>query len=375
MSAALDFTGKTVLTVTSYDQTQVKDYQIMVLVHKENPDSLKWSQSWRRDLPGLTAKTKAFKVVLQGDVYRAMSFDGSACYLMTSTTPNSASWTVQQANVPFEPQIASLTATPDALYMLDKAGGLWTSTDGMAWNACGVKWHSLLGAYDSRVLGVVADGTAYLHDEYPRVEGFEQTPVMDDFPVAHASDMVVTSNSWTVSQQAIIVGGVDAQGHLLSNVWGYDGTTWGKINNIHSNTLPALADATLFPYYTYKTLPGVRRYARQSTWYLMGGKLADGSLNGNIYLSNTQGITWQVGDSTMSQPSFIPRFYGAQAMVSNETLTLEGTSLNGPRRVPSLVTFWDCPCIYLFGGYNDQGQLLPYVWRGVYNRMTNYPVY
>ena len=30
---------------------------------------------------------------------------------------------------------------------------------------------------------------------------------------------------------------------------------------------------------------------------------------------------------------------------------------------------------YLFGGFNDQNQLLPNVWRGVYIRMTNYPVY
>ena len=373
MSTALDFTGKTVLTVTSYDKTQVKDYQIMVLVHKENPDSLKWNHSWRRDLPGLTSRTKAFKVVQQGDLYRAMSFDGNACYLMTTDNLN-ASWTSAQADVPFEPQMSSLTATADALYMLDNAGGLWTSADGLQWTACGVTWHSILGAYGTRVLGIVADGTAYLHDEYPRSEGFAPTAVEDGFPVAHASDMIVTDNKWAVAQQAIIVGGIDAQGHVLSDVWGYDGLNWGKINNSHSNVLPALVDATLFPYYTYKTLPGVRRYARQETWYVMGGKLADGSLNGKIYLSNTQGITWTAGDSTISQASFMPRFYGAQAIVSNETFSLSGAA-GAPRRVQTVVTSWDCPFIYLFGGYNDRGELLPSVWRGVYNRLTNTPVY
>jgi hypothetical protein len=373
MNDALDFTGKTILTVTSYDKTRVKDYQVKVLVHKENPDSLKWSQSWRRDLPGLTSRTKAFKVVRQGDMYRAMSYDGSACYLMTSSSPT-GSWSSGQANVPFEPQVASLEATADALYMLDSAGGLWTSADGMQWNATGVKWHSILGAYGTRLLGIAHDGSAYLHDEYPRSEDFEPVAVEDGFPVAHASDMIVTDNTWTVSQQAIIVGGVDANGHSLSDVWGYDGSTWGKINNTSSSVLPALTDATLFPYYTYKSLPGIRRYARQSTWYVMGGKLADGSLNGNIYLSSTQGITWSVGDSTMAQPSFIPRFYGAQAMVSNETLNVGGAA-GAPRRVQALVTSWDCPYIYLFGGYNDRGELLPSVWRGVYNRLTNTPVY
>lgn len=373
MNDALDFTGKTILTITSYDKTRVKDYLVKVLVHKENPDSLKWSQSWRRDLPGLTSRTKAFKVVRQGDLYRAMSYDGNACYLMTSSSPT-GSWSSGQANVPFEPQVASLAATADALYMLDIAGGLWTSADGMQWNATGVKWHSVLGAYGTRLLGIAHDGSAYLHDEYPRSEGFEPVAVEDGFPVAHASDMIVTDNTWTFAQQAIIVGGVDANGHTLSDVWGYDGSTWGKINNTASSVLPALTDASLFSYYTYKSLSGIRRYARQSTWYVMGGKLADGSLNGKIYLSSTQGITWSVGDSTMSQPSFIPRFYGAQAIVSNETLSVGGAA-GAPRRVQTLVTSWDCPYIYLFGGYNDRGELLPSVWRGVYNRLTNTPVY
>ena len=374
MTTDLDFTGKTILTVTSADGTQVKDYQVNVLVHKENPDSLVWKQSWRRDLPGLTSKTKSFKVVRHGDVYRAMSFDGSACYLMTASSPNATSWSNQQADVPFVPQVSSLTATADALYMLDTAGGLWSSADGNAWTSCGVKWHSLLGAYGSRVLGIIADESGYWHDEYPRIDGFEPVAVEDGFPVAHSSDVIVTDNEWTVSQQAIIVGGIDAKGHLLSNVWGYDGSTWGRINNSHTSALPALSDATLFSYYTFKSLSGVRRYARQSTWYLMGGKLADGSLNDKIYLSNTQGITWTVGDSTLCQASFMPRFYGAQAMVNQETLTLGGAA-NAPRRVKSLITSWECPYIYLFGGYNDRGELLPSVWRGVYNRLTNTPVY
>ena len=373
MTTALDFTGKTLLTVTSADLTQVKTYEIKVLVHNENPDSLKWNRSWRRDLPGLTNKTQAFKVVRQGDVYRAMAYDGTACYLMTADHPTAA-WTNQQANVPFEPQIATFTATSDALYMLADDGGLWTSADGQQWTACGVKWHSLFGAYDNRVLGIITEGGAYFHDEYPRNDGFVPSVVEGGFPVAHSSDMIVTDNKWAVSQQAIIVGGYDVNGRLLSDVWGYDGSTWGKINNAHSGALPALADATLMPYYTYRSLPGIRRYARQSTWYVMGGKLADGTLNGKIYLSNTQGITWAVGDSTISQPSYMPKFYGAQALVDSELLSVGGPN-HMPGRVKALVTSWDCPYIYLFGGYNSEDELLPWMWCGVYNRLTNTPIY
>jgi hypothetical protein len=217
-----------------------------------------------------------------------------------------------------------------------------------------------------------ADG--YYHDEYPRSADFTATPIEAGFPVSHSSDMIQTDNTWTISQQAMIVGGYDANGQLLRDVWGFDGHHWGKINNIHTRTLPALADATLFPYYTYKALSGVRRYALQETWFVMGGRLADGTLNGKVYLSNTQGITWSQADSTMAMPSEMPKFYGAQAFVNEETLSASGPSY-APGRVSSAVTTWECPFLYLMGGYNDQGDLLPYTWRGVYNRMTNYPVY
>jgi hypothetical protein len=69
----------------------------------------------------------------------------------------------------------------------------------------------------------------------------------------------------------------------------------------------------------------------------------------------------------------MPKFYGAQAYVCEETLT-PAAGYYMPRRVSTLVTSWQCPYIFLFGGYNDRNELLPNVWRGVYNRMTNYPV-
>lgn len=375
MTQSLDFTGKTVLKVTSSDELTTKDYEIKVLVHKVNPDSLVWPKPWRRDLPGYRGSAIGHKAVKQGDnLYRVMVYNGSETTLWTATTPNQGTWERQNVNLPFVPQVPSLTAVGSMLYLLDADGALYSSTDGVEWTSCGVTWHSILGGYDGRVLGVMKGGDAYYHDEYPRADGFTATPVESGFPVAHASNMIGTSNEWTVSQQSVIVGGIDSDGKLLSDVWGYDGSRWGKINNVHSTTLPALADATLFPYYTYKSLPGVRRYAVQPTWYIMGGKMADGKLNGNIYLSTTQGVTWTKNDTAVVQASHMTKFYGAQAFVHGETLSASGAN-HMPHRVPAAINQWECPFIYLFGGYNDQDKLLPYVWRGVYIRMTNYPVY
>ena len=375
MTKSLDFTGKTVLTVTSADKEHVKDYDVKVLVHKQNPDSMIWNKSWRRTLPGYRNSATQYKAVKQGDIYRVMVYNGVECNIWTAATINQEVWDKQTPSLPFTPRVPSLTATDDVLYILATDGMLYSSPDGMEWTSCGVAWYSVLGAYDGRLLGIMKDADGqYYHDEYPRSEGFSVSVVEDDFPVSNASDMIETDNTWTVSQQAMLLGGISREGKMLSDVWGYDGTTWGKINNIHSNLLPAIADATLFSYYTYRTLSGVRRYARQQTWFVMGGRLANGNLNNKVYLSNSQGVTWQEADSTMAQPNFMSRFYGAQAFVNFETLSATGASYM-PRRIQSMTTSWQCPFVYLLGGYNEQGVLLPYMWRGVYNRLTNYPVY
>ena len=372
MTQSLDFTGKTLLTVTSADENYVKEYEVKVLVHQVNPDSLVWPVSWRRDLPGCDNGATAHKTVKQGDLYRSVAYNGTTCTILTATAPDQAFWDKQTVSLPFDPNVASLAATEDALYMLDASGALYTSPDGLEWTSCGVEWKSLLGAYDNRVLGILRGSDGYYHDEYPRGDGFNVTAVENGFPVEHTSDMIVSENQWSEAAQAMIVGGIDSEGSMLSDTWGYDGIHWGKISNIHSKELPAMADATIFPYFTYKTLSGVRRYAKQPTWFLMGGRLADGTLNTTIYLSTTQGITWVKSDTTLTQAAHIPAFYGAQAFVCQEMLT---AAHHAPARVQTAITEWECPFIYLFGGYNDQGILLPNVWRGVYIRMTNYPVY
>ena len=44
-------------------------------------------------------------------------------------------------------------------------------------------------------------------------------------------------------------------------------------------------------------------------------------------------------------------------------------------RVSKPVDEWDCPFIYLFGGYDESGQLRNSLWRGVIRRFTFRPLY
>ena len=210
MTKSIDFTGKTILKVTSADETRSKEYEVKVLVHKFNPDSLVWNESWRRDLPGYRQSAIGHKAVQQGDVYRIMVYNGEECNIWTAQSVAQATWEKQTVVLPFTPQVSSLTATDDALYVLADDGALYTSPDGLSWTSCGVNWYSLLGSYEDRLLGIISSDGTYYHDEYPRSVDFTAQEVEDGFPVSHSSGMIETDNSWTTSQQAMLVGGIDS---------------------------------------------------------------------------------------------------------------------------------------------------------------------
>ena len=157
MNTKLDFTGNTVLKVTSADQTQTKEYQVKVLVHKENPDTLVWPEAWRRDLPGYQNGTIRHKAVRVGGRYFIMTYNGVECNVLAADTPNQGTWDKKTISLPFIPQVQSLTAVEDLLYILGDDGTLYFSSNGEEWASCGVMWHSVLGAFGDKLLGIMGD--------------------------------------------------------------------------------------------------------------------------------------------------------------------------------------------------------------------------
>lgn len=370
---SIDFTGNVVLTVTSYDGTRVKDYTVKVNVHKVEPDAMVWPTSWCRILPGYSVNASEQRTVQQGDYYHSLVHVGDRYVLTTSSSPNQSQWAIDTLDINFTPDVSSFAATSYSLFVLDLDGNLYTSDDGENWVSCDTKWFSVLGSYEDRLLGIASDGSTYYHDEFPRPAGFVPTVIEDYFPIMSASQLVHADNSWTTSSQSMLVGGIDRRGKVVGDVWGYDGTKWGVINDTHGKTkLPAMYGATLFPYYRYIKTSGTLRYKKHITWYVLGGRFSDGTLNDSVYVSNNQGINWAVADSALQMPELMRSFYDAQAFVCFETLT---ASKQAPRRVSQAVISWECPYVYLFGGCDQSGDLLPFLWRGVYTRMTFYPLY
>lgn len=365
---SLNFTGSARLEVSSYDGTVVRNYEVHVNVHKTQPDTLNWPLSARCDLPGAKDDVVAQRTERWNNMVVCL-VQNSDGYKISVSNDLTDDWSVYELNTDFTPDVNSLTTCDNMVCLLDTDGYLHTSSDLQSWTKTDVRWHSIIGGYDTRVLGITADDTP-MFDEYPRREEFSAQSIPADFPTHGTSQLVTAANSWTVAQQAVMVGGVLADGSLTDKTWGYDGNSWAVISNIE-NGLPALRDAILVSYFTYSVNSINYKATLQDAWLVMGGFYADGTPNRTTYISKNQGITWTSASSTMQWPSHIPSMGGAQAIIDNRKFTANGA----PRRVSKPITEWDVPHIYLFGGRTASGELLNNVWCGVITRMTYKPVY
>lgn len=370
----IDFTGNVLLNIVSRDGLNQATYTVKVNVHQVEPDKLTFAQDQRRDLPNVNGTPDQVKAVELGEEYLCLIEDGGKYVLSSTTRLGTGTWSKKELNVPFTAIVGTLTATTDALYMLDISGELFKSTDhGDTWTDCSVVWNTIVGGYDKKVLGVLTDGGVCKHDEYPRGEGFTPKAIPEGFPVSGTSPMVIGENNWASSPQAMIVGGMLQDGSLTNATWAFDGERWGRIDMTSSAVLPKVIDALVIPYYTYDVdLVHHRVAAKQVTWLLMGGRLADGSLNRTTYVSRDQGMTWLKGGDALQQPDYMPSFYAAQAFVQTEKLPAAALA---PSTETQPITSWECPYIYLVGGYTTGDVVLNSIWKGVLNRLTYKPIF
>lgn len=362
MSDALDFRHGVTLTVTSTDGLRVMAYNVKVNVHKTEPDSLVWPTSARRNLPGAADDNYAVgSTSMSGDQYWCLLHHQGG-YTMSHAGSPAGPWSSTKLADDFAADATTLTASAGELFVLGTDGQLLTSTDGLTWTAvAGARWSAIIGNYETRLLGLAtgSDGkTRFV--EHPAREGYEPAEVAADFPVKRFSQLLTVGSDWAVAPQAILVGGLKADGTPSSATWAYDGQHWAKINSSQS-LLPALEGPTLLSYYTHTLNTTNQRVSRRVSWLVMGGRRADGTLNTTTYVSNNQGITWARGASSLSQSTEMPPFYCAQALVYEATLAQGAVQ-------------WQCPYIYLVGGLDSQGQLLNSIWQGVLPRMTFVPL-
>lgn len=364
---SIDFTGNVTLNVTSQDGATSRSYRVMVNVHQTEADSLMFPLTERRDLPAAADENYSVGMAQFDGQYYSLVHNSNGRYVATAATP-SGKWTCQASALPFVPAENSLAATTDALYVLDVDGNLYQSADGQSWTSTGNVWRSIIGAYGDRVLGIASVDGTLCTDEYPRRSGRTPEALPQGFPVTGMSQLIVESSNWAVNKTALMVGGRDAAGNVISATWGYDGDSWAVVSQ-EGSEIPALEGATLFSYYTYDLNVYTHHATPKVTWVVLGGRRADGKYNRTTYLSRNMGLTWMLGSSCVQVPEYMPSMSGAKAFVLSETRKLAPA-----QRITKPVTEWDVPYVYIVGGEDINGKLLNNVWKGAILRMTFKPI-
>jgi len=371
---SIDFTNPVLLRVVSPDGLTERNYTITVNVHKMKPDSLAWGDNAAMTLPTSFANPDEQRTARRGDDLFCLSRSGSQYCIGAHTgginNLNGAqmkpeAWEKYSIEFPFIPRVDSFSATDDALYILDNDGNLYRSdNDGRSWQSVGLKWHSIYGGFQTRLLGSVHTAAGWQIQSYP--DGY-LTSIPSDMPISSASVPVSYTFAMSELPQMLIVGGRKADGSLSDACWGYDGSAWAKVSK--RNLPVALEEIAVAPYFSIKvgndwnatTLP---------TLVAIGGRDKDGNLSRTVYISNDYGYNWSEASELMQLPPEVGLMTNAQAYVMTSVFK---TPLAEPMIAKPSET-WDCPYIYLFGGVDSEGSLRNSVWRGVINRLSFRPI-
>lgn len=366
---SIDFSnGPVKLKVVSLNELVSRTYEIKVNVHQVKSDSLQWANTAYRALPSMLQAPTRQKTTANKKAYYCLTTDGSAWSLAKADEP-SGEWTYSTPQLPLSADINTFCVSETKFFIIDN-GMLLSSTDAIEWTSTGRQFDYIYGTYGERVLGVFKDGSVTKFAEYP---GDKSIYIPYGLPVKGTSPLTYIDFDMSMSEMALLIGGEQTDGTLNSKVWAYDGNEWACLTK--KSIAKDLKDMTMIPFYTFKqeNILTVKKFV---SMFAFGG--TDGiKLNRTLYTSVDYGIKWNVGGQLLQLPDFIPSFYGAQAFVAESTLSVSRNSIWNEyvsSRATAPITEWDCPYIYIFGGYDKDGNLNRSIWRGTINRLSFKPL-
>lgn len=378
---SIDFSGKVSLRLTAEDGVTTRTYRLKVNVHTVPSDTLSWGEAAYSPLPSRMAAPMAQKTVNHDETAYCMVREADGTLTVSSSkAPAPEGWQTMRVQEPANFDIATFAASDDAFYILDTAGRLFSSPDAKTWSDTGKVWKAVTGGFASSVLGVAEVGGRLMHVSYP--ENYPSTELEEDFPVSETSNLGVFTNKWSIAPIGFLVGGRDSQGRNVNGTWAFDGYSWARISQAGPS---AVTGGALVPYYIYRLKNNTWNSTEFSAWLLLGGRKSDGTPSRDVWLSYDNGVNWQKAVDYMQLPEAMPALCGWSPVVLSTTMSADLKDLwkkAGVRRAPARINYetdgyditWQCPYIYLFGGYDQEGNFSPTIWRGVLNKLKFMPL-
>lgn len=378
---SIDFTYPVKLDVTADDGETTFTYTIKVNVHQENPDTVIWDKLAITTLPYRLSNPVSQKTVWHNSMAYCLVEENDGTYTFSTCTDlTTGFWDKQELTPGFELNVESFTASKDSFFILNNAGTLYESDDALSWTSTGQEWITVLGGYEDSVLGIRSEGNNFLHTQYPAMTGFVESVIDQDFPIFNSSPLGVFNTDWADFPIAILACGLTSVGEPTSSVWAFDGEIWATIN---TTALPELKNPMMARYVVYKNTQAAFAKREFDVWMIFGGTLPDDSFNRNVYISLDNGVIWTLAPEGMQLPEVIPYLEDADVIVADYPLSadlagawsnIETKSTRSGYIIEGTEITWECPYIYIFGGYTSDQILSTNIWRGVLNRLTFTPI-
>lgn len=346
---SVDFSKPVKITVTAYDGMTTKNYLAQINIHAVVPDSMQWNL-YAEQVTGTAMKDQQvipfrYNGTENYFMYTQPSASGMVVNYITLLLMMQKNWSeLSLTGLPESGLILSqITEFRDELYVPATNGLLYTSTDGRNWvvveNAPYVT--ALLGVVNAdlnqpAVLATIItqEGSLYfagMNESEEWISDPERSLVPAGFPV---SGFAHVSYNAMYYERLMVAGGQDRDGNYLNTVWDTmgDATSWILLTDEKADYFEKRSGAMLAAY--------------DDMFFLMGGLDASGQALKDIYLSNSDGVTWALSDTLVVMP---PAY------------TARGYS--------SLVVDQDHFMLIFGGKTSDQSDVLDEIWKGRINRL------
>lgn len=370
--------GAVTLHLVSYDGTASRDYKIMVNVATEVADSLYWDKMQGGQIVGIDGLT-ASKTVKVGDKALMLSQDNSGNSAISTFIPaaqtGGGSWNSALVRPTFDVNRPTVSLNVESfaadsngtLYVVSTDGLLLRSTDGgNSFTTVATGWKTITAPYKDGVLGVSADGK---YCAYPASLLANSTEIGSDFPVGGIDGFATITSIWAANPQVFVTGGTTASGSATGSTWAFDGSRWAKL----SDKLPARSGYAMANYTICETDTTTWRITTREVLVAFGGidpNNPDAEPDKTVYISRDMGVNWHEGSELLQLPKYVPFTYGSSLLVFDKTLGVNAVS---PMAITP-ITSWECPYLYLFGGYNLDGTVNTTYWSGVVNHLKVKPL-
>jgi hypothetical protein len=333
---SIDVSKPLLLKSYASDGETTKIYTFKLNIHQIDPDSVQYKKA---------ASDQDF---LQCDEIQMISFMDKF-YTFTKTgegiklyaSSNAVDWAgTSLRGLPANTDVRGIKSSGEKLFAYTEDGGYYESADAVQWTKIEIGYPivSILGFLklsegqpllkEGLSLTVKKDNQtvfAFLSDAI----SFGDT-VPSGFPI---SDFASFNNTRLKLGYLTVIGGLSTSGNALNKVWSTgNGLYWAELTNTNTtHVFPPLQGASILHY--------------NAEYWILNGKLNDGSYNREVYFSEDGGVTWTLKPEKCWTPeNYTPRYYATSAVDRKGIY------------------------FYILGGKSED--FLPEIWTGHLNRQA-----